>query len=130
MKALTLTQPWAQLIADGRKKIETRSWQPVLRGQIAIHAAKGWTAADRDCAEAFGYEPATLTRGAIVAVARISHCFPTLYAHPSQEEAEFGNYTPGRYAWFLSDVRALPTPMPCKGALGLWDIPTEIEALL
>lgn len=40
MKALTLTQPWASLVALGEKKIETRSWQTHYRGPLAIHAAK------------------------------------------------------------------------------------------
>lgn len=43
MKALTLTQPWATLIACGAKRIETRSWSTTYRGVIAIHAAKGLT---------------------------------------------------------------------------------------
>lgn len=42
MKALTLTQPWATLVAIGAKKIETRSWNTAYRGQLAIHAAKTW----------------------------------------------------------------------------------------
>ncbi len=42
MKTLTLTQPWAQLIAIGAKRIETRSWGTKYRGPIAIHAAKGF----------------------------------------------------------------------------------------
>ena len=37
----------------------------------------------------------------------------------SQERA-FGDYTPGRYAWLLSDVRPLAAPIPAKGQLGLW----------
>ena len=41
MKALTLTQPWATLVAIGAKKIETRSWATKYRGPLAIHAAKG-----------------------------------------------------------------------------------------
>lgn len=40
MKALTLTQPWATLVAIGAKKIETRSWYTDYRGPLAIHAAK------------------------------------------------------------------------------------------
>jgi len=40
MKALTLTQPWATLVAIGAKKIETRSWSTAYRGPLAIHAAK------------------------------------------------------------------------------------------
>lgn len=40
MKALTLWQPWATLVAIGAKRIETRSWQTAHRGPLAIHAAK------------------------------------------------------------------------------------------
>ncbi len=39
MKAITLWQPWASLIAIGAKKIETRSWATKYRGPLAIHAA-------------------------------------------------------------------------------------------
>lgn len=41
MKALTLTQPWATLVALRYKRIETRSWSTRYRGPLAIHAAKG-----------------------------------------------------------------------------------------
>lgn len=40
MKAITLWQPWASLLACGAKKYETRSWPTNYRGTIAIHAAK------------------------------------------------------------------------------------------
>lgn len=40
MKALTLWQPWATLVALGVKTIETRSWSTSYRGPLAIHAAK------------------------------------------------------------------------------------------
>lgn len=45
MKALTLTEPWASLVKNRVKSIETRSWFTLYRGPIAIHAAKtfpGW----------------------------------------------------------------------------------------
>jgi hypothetical protein len=38
VKAITLHQPWASLVAIGAKKIETRSWRTTYRGPIAIHA--------------------------------------------------------------------------------------------
>ncbi|HOV79542.1 MAG TPA: ASCH domain-containing protein [Bacillota bacterium] len=40
MKAISLWQPWASLVATGAKKIETRSWPTRHRGPLAIHAAK------------------------------------------------------------------------------------------
>jgi hypothetical protein len=41
MRCLTLTQPWATLVAIGAKQIETRSWRTSHRGPLAIHAAAG-----------------------------------------------------------------------------------------
>lgn len=38
MKAITILQPWASLIACGAKQYETRSWKTNYRGKIAIHA--------------------------------------------------------------------------------------------
>lgn len=56
MKALTLTQPWASLVALGEKRIETRSWGTSYRGELAIHAAASippaWSA------EGVGWVPA------------------------------------------------------------------------
>jgi len=40
MKALSLWQPWASLVALRVKTIETRSWSTSYRGPLAIHAAK------------------------------------------------------------------------------------------
>lgn len=50
MKALSLTQPWAILIAIGAKRIETRSWGTAYRGPLAIHASKTFPAWAKDCA--------------------------------------------------------------------------------
>src|SRR5579885_2158306 len=68
MKALSLWQPWASLMADGRKKIETRHWRPPawLLGQpLAIHATMR---VDSDACEDFGYDPLTIPRGCVVAI--------------------------------------------------------------
>lgn len=48
MKALSILQPWATLIAIGAKKIETRSWPTNYRGPIAIHASKGFPRQAKD----------------------------------------------------------------------------------
>jgi hypothetical protein len=39
MKAISLLQPWATLVALGAKRIETRSWSTDYRGPLAIHAS-------------------------------------------------------------------------------------------
>lgn len=40
MKGLSLTQPWATLVAIRAKRFETRSWSATYRGELLIHAAK------------------------------------------------------------------------------------------
>lgn len=42
IRALSLTQPYASLVALGAKRIETRSWPTSYRGPLAIHASKGF----------------------------------------------------------------------------------------
>jgi hypothetical protein len=90
MKALTLTQPWASLVAIGAKRIETRSWRTAYRGLLAIHAAASFPAdAKRMCDEpvfanalgaSLGCQPdprRLLPLGAVIATAQLLDCLPT-----------------------------------------------------
>jgi hypothetical protein len=167
MKALSLTQPWAQLVALGAKKIETRSWRTSFTGEFAIHASAGFPKWAKDlCTDEpeFSYalqsagseSPKDLPTGAIVAVADLSKCLRTDesyylmagfdikisggratgnvtqvdYRKPAEgtPEFQFGDYSYGRFMFFLENVVVLPSPINCKGALGFWSVPTDIEA--
>lgn len=135
MKALSLTQPWATAIALGVKQYETRSWSTSFRGVIAIHASKGFPKWAREFASmelTLGRLPARLPLGAIVAVARIVGVFRVEEVAPQVSAIErlYGDYSAGRYAWQLGDVRALIEPVACVGALSLWTVPTEVESRL
>jgi hypothetical protein len=128
MKTLTLTQPWAQLVVDGRKQYETRGWRPDPRRLVppftlAIHAAKGWTEDDRRLALAMGYDPGELPRGAIVAVVTVVAIrrAEELIAEIGYPEEMAGDWSSGRWAWQLADVEFVRKPIPARGALGLWE---------
>lgn len=156
MKAITLTQPWATLVAVGAKHIETRSWSTRYRGPLAIHAAKGLSPVGgmaglcELCYEKPFYRVLTLRhgligadlchparRGAIVATCQLvdvriigqeENGDATILADDMRSftpilgnERAFGDYSPGRYAWLLADVKPLAEPIPAKGALGLWE---------
>ena len=58
MKAISLWQPWATLIAVGAKRLETRSWESRYQGELAIHAAKRWTADEQDLIQASPFREA------------------------------------------------------------------------
>lgn len=150
-RVVTLTQPWATLIAVGAKHIETRSWATSYRGPLLIHAAAGLGPVggraglyDLAFSDPDGYFYQVLKkvnifciddlpRGAIVARCNLLDCVWIGHEWPdnqlvsqatqhrlTDQERAFGDYTPGRYAWLLADVRRIPRPIPAKGALGLW----------
>ncbi len=112
MKALSLRQPWASLIADGRKTIETRTWRTRYRGPLAIHAS------------ARPYED--LPTGGIVAVALLYGCRPM---ETTDEDAACIALYDGAYAWLLANVEPVPL-VPCKGRLGLWTPSDDVLATL
>ena len=149
MKALTILQPWASLIQIGAKRIETRSWTSIYRGPLAIHAGKGATTdvirltfvePFKSALNAAGYRLfSQLPRGALIATCQLVGVIPVYkitdhgvyqWTGPdgrdyrfdlTEQERAFGDYTFGRYAWLLADVQALPTTVPVRGALGLWE---------
>lgn len=135
MRGLTLTQPWATLVALGHKRIETRSWSTSYRGELLIHAAKGYPPACRAFADEEHEEemlPAIVPRGVILAIGRLVDVRPTedLEPHLSDQERRYGDYAPGRFGWMLEDVRELRDPIPFKGSLGLWTVPQVVLDLI
>ncbi len=44
----------------------------------------------------------------------------------TEQELAFGDYSPGRYGWLLSDPILFKNPIPCKGNLGLWNLPENM----
>lgn len=135
MKALSLTQPWATAIILGVKQVETRSWSTNYRGLIAIHAAKTFPKWAKDFANTeytLGRLPCIYPLGAIIGLAKIAEVGRTEFVQfaVSAIERLYGDYSEGRYGWRLTDVIALPEPIPCKGALGLWNVPQDIETLI
>jgi activating signal cointegrator 1 len=139
IKAISLWQPWASLVAAHVKRHETRHWATDYRGPIAIHAAKTIDvvgAPDRLCVAALGEHWArTVPIGMIVAVGQMSGCTDTtrvLTKGLTAADLAAGNFTPGRYAWTLRGVRALRQPIPAVGRQGLfnWEPPEDLESRL
>lgn len=139
MKALSLMQPWATLVALGAKQIETRSWSTNYRGPLAIHASRRLLAENTRfcCKEPFHtaleageyrfdaaskHNPFHLPLGVVVAIVHLIDVQPiTLSNIPSEPERSFGDYAPGRYAWILREISCLLEPIPARGSLGLWE---------
>ena len=145
MKAITILQPWASLIACGAKRIETRSWATQYRGPIAIHAAK-----DQDKkgdrirhivarAEQYGIIIPKMQFGCVIATANLVDCIEIVHFYTlaptvpqakraildnghtvSGNEIDFGDFTPGRYAWILDNIQAIK-PVTARGQQRIWN---------
>lgn len=135
IKAISLWQPWASLIAAHVKRHETRHWPTAYRGPIAIHAAKRLDVAgapEELCIAALAPDwRHTVPLGAIVAVGTLSRCRDARAVRCGLTQADLaaGNYAPGRYAWTIDNVRALATPIPAIGRQGLfnWEPPADLD---
>lgn len=124
MKALTIRQPWAHLIAIGQKRVENRPWSTSHRGVIGIHA--GLSTADLKPRERL----AEMAFGAIVATAVLMACRHVHEVirfkpdHPLFWMVRH-RYMSGPWCWVLAEVQQIP-PIPCRGAQRLWTMPDDI----
>ena len=145
MRALTVRQPYAHMIARCGKTTENRPKPVRYRGLIAVHAGaySRWDQAGADdpqCRRAW-YEWAAalphpnvtgplrreaihLDFGAVIAVAVVAGCHDATYA----EACSCSPWArPRSWHWELADVRPLTRPVPCRGMLGLWRLPDDVE---
>lgn len=126
MKAITLRQPMASLIAVGAKKIVTRPEATDYRGSLAIQAAATpVTVKDPYFQQLLleaGKNPDDLPLGLIIAQCRLVDCREITTANcPCYPEFAFSDFIPGWFAWTLSDIHALSEPVPAKGREDLWE---------
>lgn len=130
MKALTISQPYASLIASGEKFVENRRWSTNYRGPLAIHAGKGTQYLDKS-------ELASYPTGAIIAVCRMVACVsleqvriegpvdvPLAGTSTTWKDIYEHEHTEGPFCWILDRIVRV-SEYPIKGAQGLWTAPTQ-----
>jgi hypothetical protein len=153
IRALTVKQPYAHLIAHCGKTPENRTRATPYRGLVAVHAG-AYSRWDRDAESSpaavkawrewaarwtyAGQPVKPLTRdgafqlatfGAVIAVATLAGC------HRDEDSPMHRSGAPacspwavrGAWHWELTGVRPLAEPVPCRGMLGLWKLPEDAE---
>lgn len=130
MKALTIKNPWAELIISGYKEYEFRSWKTNYRGKILIHAGIN---IEKDMLERFQNYSLEYVCGAIIGEAEITDCIlvdedfqkelikkdPIVYGKSNHVET---------YAWKLENIKKYENPIFIKGKLGLWNVEVKKDA--
>ena len=125
MKVLSIKEPWASLIMNGTKKIETRSWKTKYRGEIYIHASLSKAKITKS--EVYELiKDMNFKCGYIICKCNLVDCIYMTNEYVNDmktnhyEEYICGHYEVGRYAWIVEDVKVIE-PIEAKGKLGLWN---------
>ncbi len=152
MRVITIRPPWADAIACGAKRFETRGWPTSYRGALAIHSGHGDDKETRAFLDMYEFQRALaplvgkpldlevepswqgvmmehVNRGAVVAVCRLEDCRTTvgLPLHAYRREERLGDFSSGRYAWLLTGVVRLAQPVKCNGQLGLFNASADLR---
>lgn len=117
MKVLSFKQPWAELILQGKKKIELRRWNTHFRGEFLIHASK---IPDEEAMKRF--EVKTLPLGFIVGKAKLVDVkkYKNEIEHHKDRKLHLAESSWGNYGFIISNVKRIK-PISAKGNLNFWE---------
>lgn len=112
MKALSVRQPWASMIAGGRKTIETRTWSTDYRGDLLIVSSKRpkWGG---------------LPLGQGLCVVELVDCRPMTIEDEPAAQCKMYEYGIGAYSWCLENIRPVEH-FPVRGQLGLYEVDDQL----
>lgn len=129
MKVLSLTEPFATLIKEKKKLVETRSWKTNYREELYIHTSMTKPSkTDLEDEELvslvenkgmnFGH---IVWKCVLVDYVYMIEEFINNMKENNYQEYICGEYSLGRYTWILENVELLDKPLPAKGHLGVWN---------
>lgn len=128
MRVLSIKEPFASLIKNKKKFIETRSWRTHYRGVLYIHASKkkiGNRIDNRiELKNMVGNDE--MNYGLIICKCKLVDCIEMTEEYIEKIKKEFpdqyicGEYSVGRFAWILEDVEELKNKIETNGKLGIW----------
>ena len=128
MKVLSLTEPYATLIKNGIKTIETRSWKTSYRGKLYIHASS--TKIPKEYKENKKLMSLVdlneLNYGNIICSCELVDCiemsteFKEILLKENKDIYTDSSFKEN-YGWKLENVEVFDKPIETKGKLGLWE---------
>ena len=121
MKCLSVSQPFANLIVQGKKTIELRRWNTNFRGEFLIHSPL--KIRKEDCNRLKITEK--LITGAIIGKAEIYDV--KKYKSNSEIKKDSkkhlaSNKFQSKYGFLIKNAKQFRIPIPCKGQLGFFDV--------
>ncbi len=125
MKALSFRQPWAELILQGRKTMDLRTYRTDHRGPLAIHVPK---TIERDACLEHGLNPDGLDTGGVVGIVGLADVIPlteTDYETHRDEHLAGRSFQEPMFGWILKTPQRLPHMVPVRGRMSLFNVDLE-----
>jgi hypothetical protein len=119
--ALSIRQPWTELILQGAKTIEVRTWATQYRGELWLHAG---IKPDSNALQRFNSLADNLSFGALVGRCELDDCIEfteQTWDRWRPQHLNEGDLKKQQYAWFLRNPTRI-SPRLMKGRLGLMRI--------
>ena len=122
MKCLSVSQPYADLIINGKKTIELRTWNTKFRGECLIHAPI--KIKDEACVR-LGIDRSNLRTGVIIGKVEVYDVksYNSLDELKKDHKKHLFNEESfrHRYGFLLRNPQALRVPISYKGSLGFFE---------
>ncbi len=128
MKALSFRQPWAELILQGRKTMDLRTYRTDHRGPLAIHVPQ---TIERDACLEHGLNPDGLDTGGVVGIVGLADVIPlteTDYETHRDEHLAGRCFQEPMFGWILKTPQRLPHMVPVRGRMSLFNVDLEAAA--
>ncbi len=117
--ALSIRQPWVELILAGRKTIEVRTWSTRHRGRLWLHASRR---IDHGACAENAIDAGSVALGAIVGTVDLVDCVPfSTETWVSLKSMHLNSvcFDSRFVGWIVRNPRRISSPIPYRGALGL-----------
>lgn len=128
MKALSFRQPWAELILQGRKTLDLRTYSRTYRGPLAIHAAQE---IEREACVQHDLDPTSLPTGGLVGIVELVDVVPL---DEAAYQARIAEHLAGRsfrepmYGWVVRNPSRLAEFIPLRGQRNLFAVELGADA--
>ena len=126
--AISIRQPWAELILRGEKQIEIRKWDTLYRGMLYLHTGK--KPVDL---KIFGFDMLDVFVGGYIGIIELETVVPfsvDTWVKWSDKHLSHDSYRAGLYAWILRNARRFVHPIPAPGKLGIFWPDSNISNVL
>ena len=129
MKCLSVCQPFAELIVQGKKTIELRKWNTKFRGEFLVHAPQKIRL--EDC-KRLKIKP-EMTVSAIIG--KVELIDVREYENTAQIKIDSKKHlasndeSGNKYGFILQNPKQLRIPIPCTGQLNFFEFKPELTKI-